>query len=83
MNAESSITQLPRLNLAASGRFAVRAENVAALVWGALLEFKPDLTLLNVMPGMDRDGGGLGTRAAPAACKSLAPSVPLAQSDCR
>jgi len=58
---EPGITQLLRLNLEKSGRYTVRTENDAERVLAALVEFKPELIMLDVMmPGMD--GGTLAEK---------------------
>ena len=53
---ETSITSLLRLNLEASGRFIVRAENQGAKGVETALAFRPDLILLDIMMP-DMDGG--------------------------
>ena len=53
---ETTITSLLRLNLEASGRFIVRAENQGARGVETAREFHPDLILLDIMMP-DMDGG--------------------------
>ena len=53
---EESLTELVKMNLEATGRYEVRAENKGSLGLVAARQFKPDLILLDlVMPDM---GGG-------------------------
>jgi len=53
---EESFTQLVKLNLEATGKYEVRAENKGSLGLVAAKQFKPDLILLDlIMPDM---GGG-------------------------
>lgn len=51
---EPSVTRLLKLNLEATGRYEVRAENNPTQVLATVKDFKPDLILMDVMmPGMD------------------------------
>jgi len=53
---EESFTELVKMNLEATGRYEVRAENEGALGLIASKQFKPDLILLDlIMP--DKGGG--------------------------
>ena len=51
---EPTFTRLLKLNLEATGRYDIRAENDPQLALPAALEFRPDLMLIDVMmPEMD------------------------------
>jgi CheY-like chemotaxis protein len=60
---EASFTRLLKLNLEATGRYAVKVENDPKSALSAALDFRPDLMLIDVMmPGMD--GGDVANRFA-------------------
>lgn len=51
---EESFTQMVKLNLEATGRYEVRAENKGSLGLDAVRSFKPDLILLDIiMPDIE------------------------------
>jgi DNA-binding response OmpR family regulator len=47
---EPAITRMIKLNLEQTGRYEVRTENLGRRAIEAALEFRPDLTILTLMP---------------------------------
>jgi CheY-like chemotaxis protein len=58
---EAGFTRLMKMNLEATGRYVVHAENDPQKAFHAATEFHPDLVLLDIMmPGLD--GGDVASR---------------------